>query len=340
MASWSAAEKRNGLPQGTLLMVLGLENAGGYSLGANKRSQGGASGLFQSTPEWRRDFKVAESDQNNAVKMGDAVAAGIARSNANIERALGRKLTDSPKDMAFAYAGWMWGVGNGPRIVAQYNKDPNVPMRTVLLPSRAKDGSVVSPMQTMSNNGIPTDATLKQYVEGHGNLASIGLFPRVQNWHNKALVRLQNQPVAPGEIPRNTTGIAVGTPAPGTVPQGANFAGRGEGAQYRFADTANMVAVPVPDGSGRTVVVHKDIAPIAHGFLKDMKDAGAPLTSISGYVPKNIKGSSTRSQHGFGFAIDMSQHGRNVKGGGPSGRPCCNFGSVGRCGTSSRCGRL
>lgn len=308
MASWSEAEKRNGLPQGTLLMVLGLENNGGYSLGANRRSQGGASGLFQSTPEWRRDYKVPESAQNDAVTMGDAVAAGIARSKANIEQRIGRKLTDSPKDMAFIYAGWMWGVGNGPRIAEAYHKSPDTPMRNVLLPSRAKDGSVVSPMQTMANNGIPTDATVKQYVE-QGNT---GLFPRVQQWHNKAMVRLQNQPVAPTDIPRNTTGIAVGTPTPSSVPQGANFAGRGEGGQYKFADTANMVAVPTPDGSGRTVVVHRDAAPIVHGLLKDLHDAGAPMESIGGFVPKNIKGSRTPSQHGFGFAIDFSQRGRNA----------------------------
>jgi hypothetical protein len=297
LAAWDEAEQKFKLPRGTILMTLGLENAGGYNIGTNPKSAGGASGFFQFTKELAREHGLTPADLQDPYKMGYALAANIDRNRQNMEKFSGKKYTDSSADMPYYYMAHMWGAGNAPRIAKALAVNPDVPLASVLLPTTLPNGRKVDAATTLANNNIPLNMSVGQYFAELNN-------KKVAPWHAEALRKLdapQTQQVA-------SDGNAVPRP-PASVPQGANYASPRTG--YRFADEGNMRSVPFPDGSGRTFVVHKDAAPIADKFISKLYEAGAPIGSIGGYAPRMIAGTRTPSQHGYGMSIDVNQNSRD-----------------------------
>lgn len=58
--------------------------------------------------------------------------------------------------------------------------------------------------------------------------------------------------------------------------------------------------------------VSREAAPHFQGFLDDLVESGAPITSVGGYNVRRIAGTGKMSQHSFGNAIDINQSARNV----------------------------
>ena len=296
LAAWDEAEQKFKLPRGTIMMTLGLENAGGYNIGTNPKSAGGASGFFQFTQELAREHGLKPADLQDPYKMGYALAANIDRNRTNMEKFAGRKFTDSSADMPYYYMAHMWGAGNAPRIAKALQVNRDVPLASVIMPTKLPNGRVVDGATTLANNNIPLNMTVGQYFD---KLAT----EKVAPWHSAAL-RYMDAPQT-----QTATADANAPRPPANVPQGANYASPRTG--YRFRDEANMVSVPFPDGSGRSFVVHRDAAPIADKFISRLYEAGAPIGSIGGYAPRMIAGTRTPSQHGFGMSIDVNQSSRN-----------------------------
>jgi hypothetical protein len=58
--------------------------------------------------------------------------------------------------------------------------------------------------------------------------------------------------------------------------------------------------------------VNREAAPSFQGFLSDLKNSGAPVTSSGGWNYRPIAGTKTLSEHAYGGAIDVSSQGRNA----------------------------
>ena len=86
------------------------------------------------------------------------------------------------------------------------------------------------------------------------------------------------------------------------------FSKRGE-KPITSSDDSRLTTVKVGD---QTWTVHKEAAPHFQGFLQELADQGAPITSSGGWNYRNIAGSKNLSQHAYGGAIDVSQEGRDV----------------------------
>jgi len=296
IASWDADEVKYKLPRGTILMTLGLENAGGYNLGTNPKSAGGASGVFQFTRELAREHGLSPADLQDPYKMGHALAANIDRNRQNIEKFTGQKLGSGAEDMPYYYMAHMLGAGNAPRVAKALQVNRDTPLVKVLLPTTLPNGRVVDAGSTMANNGIPLNMTVGQWFD---KLST----EKVGPWHSSAL-RLLDGPQG-----KPQTAAAPPPSYDGRVPTGANYASPRTG--YQFGDESAMVTVPYPDGSGRAIVVHKDAAPIVNEFVSRLYEAGAPVNSVVGYVKKHIAGTNHLSQHGFGMSFDVNQRSKN-----------------------------
>lgn len=71
-----------------------------------------------------------------------------------------------------------------------------------------------------------------------------------------------------------------------------------------MADKSNLVTVTTP--YGYKITVTKESAPAFLGFLGDLKAAGYKATDSGSYNNRTIRGSTRRSQHALGTAIDVS----------------------------------
>lgn len=111
-----------------------------------------------------------------------------------------------------------------------------------------------------------------------------------------------------------------GGPAPVAGPSGranyANVENMGDPLSPGWKQ-ANIVPVSV---GGANFEVNKAAAPAFQGFLQDLAAAGYSIKSSGGYNYRNIRGSSTLSQHSFGNAIDINAP-ANPQGGGKSDLP-------------------
>lgn len=58
--------------------------------------------------------------------------------------------------------------------------------------------------------------------------------------------------------------------------------------------------------SGQTAIVAKEYAPQFQGFIDDLEATGYKIKDLQGFSDRNIAGSSKRSQHAFGRAIDIN----------------------------------
>jgi hypothetical protein len=58
--------------------------------------------------------------------------------------------------------------------------------------------------------------------------------------------------------------------------------------------------------------VNREAAPSFQGFLSDLKNSGAPVTTSGGWNYRTIAGTKTLSEHAYGGAIDVSSQGRNA----------------------------
>lgn len=302
---WTDIERQYNLPKGTLMMTLGLENAGGYNIGTNPKSAGGASGVFQFTRELAKEHGLSPADLQDPYKMGRALAINIDRNRKNMEKFAGVKYGDKPEDMPYYYMAHMWGAGNAPRIAKAMAKNPDVPLTSVLMSSRMADGRVVDPATTLANNNIPLNTTVRQYFDKLSG-------EKVAPWHSAALRYLDNPPnpqTPPQQVvsgPRNVPAQAQGGQR---VPQTANQATERSG--FRFGDEGSIVSIQFPDSSGRVFNMHKEAAPLAAEFVRRLYEAGAPINSLGGYARRMIAGTGHPSQHGYGTGLDVNQKSKN-----------------------------
>ena len=81
----------------------------------------------------------------------------------------------------------------------------------------------------------------------------------------------------------------------------------------------NAKIVPIRDGQGHTVMVNKSVAPEFKQFLRALTRTGYDIDSIGGYANRNIAGTSTRSLHSYGLAIDINPSSNPVYYGRRSG---------------------
>lgn len=99
----------------------------------------------------------------------------------------------------------------------------------------------------------------------------------------------------------NTPGTAIkGGPPPGSLGK----IGKGSGASGPIKPNAPIVSIR--DGQGHTVQVNKSVADDFKAFLRALKRRGYDIDSIGGYANRNIAGTSTRSLHSYGLAIDIN----------------------------------
>lgn len=68
----------------------------------------------------------------------------------------------------------------------------------------------------------------------------------------------------------------------------------------------NAPIVTIRDGQGHSVQVNKSVADEFKAFLRALKRKGYNIDSIGGYANRNIAGTSTRSLHSYGLAIDIN----------------------------------
>jgi len=68
----------------------------------------------------------------------------------------------------------------------------------------------------------------------------------------------------------------------------------------------NAKIVTIRDGQGHSVQVNKTVADDFKRFLRALKKTGYDIDSIGGYANRNIAGTSTRSLHSYGLAIDIN----------------------------------
>jgi len=111
-------------------------------------------------------------------------------------------------------------------------------------------------------------------------------------------------------------GVRAGTTNPGANPMGSVIPMQSYGAGHvnfmhgQFgAPGSNIIGVTA---GGKNFKVNKYSAGAITGFVNDLAAAGAPINSIGGFNNRNIAGSSRKSQHAYGNAIDIDQHARNI----------------------------
>jgi len=101
---------------------------------------------------------------------------------------------------------------------------------------------------------------------------------------------------------------------------GGSYGGSGEksGANYLGSERAardgvgNHGLTTVDTKAGR-ITVNKDAAGDLAGAVNDLVEAGAPVGHVGSYADRNIAGSSRKSQHAYGGAMDLfDQSGRGV----------------------------
>jgi hypothetical protein len=114
-------------------------------------------------------------------------------------------------------------------------------------------------------------------------------------------------PPVPGPAPTPS-------PKPDLTPQAdptgvANFLSKAGSAPIVDSNDARLTTVSVGDQKWK---VHQYAAPYFQGFLSELADQGAPITSAGGWNNRVIAGTNTLSQHAYGGAIDVSQEGRDV----------------------------
>lgn len=68
----------------------------------------------------------------------------------------------------------------------------------------------------------------------------------------------------------------------------------------------NAKIVTIRDRQGHSVQVNKSVADEFSAFLRALKRTGYKVHSIGGYANRNIAGTSTRSLHSYGLAIDIN----------------------------------
>jgi hypothetical protein len=120
----------------------------------------------------------------------------------------------------------------------------------------------------------------------------------------------------PGGPVTTNPGARSGIANPGVNPMGSAIPMQSYGAGHvnfmhgQFgAPGTNIVGVTA---GGKHFRVNKYSAGAISGFVNDLAAAGAPINSIGGFNNRNIAGSSRKSQHAYGNAIDIDQHARNI----------------------------
>lgn len=68
----------------------------------------------------------------------------------------------------------------------------------------------------------------------------------------------------------------------------------------------NAKIVTIRDGQGHSVQVNASVADEFKSFLRALKKTGYDINSIGGYANRNIAGTSTKSLHSYGLAIDIN----------------------------------
>lgn len=120
----------------------------------------------------------------------------------------------------------------------------------------------------------------------------------------RAFVRSANQQARAMERNSPPVGLNAGTGRGNRGLGVGTIKGKGPGLQGPIRPNAKIVSIR--DGQGHTVQVNKSVAPEFKAFLRALKRTGYDIDSIGGYANRNIAGTSTRSLHSYGLAIDIN----------------------------------
>ena len=189
------AEKKYGLPSGTMLTTLGYENGGGRVYGQNPNSS--AMGWYQFTDALRKTYNLTPADTQDIFKMTEIAARNMRRNAMQLENSTrvgnnpGIKLGNSAADIPSYLILHKYGATDGPLVVAAAKKNDTMLMKDVMFQKPGRDNARV-----LINNKIPGDATVKDVM----NIETKQLSP----WMYSA-IELQNKR-SRGEAPQMPSG--------------------------------------------------------------------------------------------------------------------------------------
>lgn len=291
----AAEEKKHKLPQGTLLTLYGMENAGGKVFGNNPEK---AYGMFQWTKKLRQQYGISDQDAMNPAVMIPATAANLAANAKEFKRVSGKNLPNTAEFMPYWTGLHQWGIGDGPRILtAALSDSGHMLARKVMLEKPggvARDNAAVLKLNQLNPNATVADLIRDQSTRGSPyHTASLKVMTNPDEYGTT-----DDDEQKPGSPLRGAQGQPYGG-----YPRGANF--------MRGRPDPNAI-VPINVRGVGDVRVHRDAAPAFQGFLNDLITAGAPIRTVYGQVDKNIRGTRQISQHAYGNGIDIEQQGRNL----------------------------
>ena len=112
----AAEEKKNGLPQGTLLTLYGMENGGGRYFGNDPNK---AYGMFQFTKQLRDRYNISPEDAMNPSIMIPLTAANLKYNHERFSKLTnGKKLGSTAEWLPYWTGLHQWGEGDGIRLMA------------------------------------------------------------------------------------------------------------------------------------------------------------------------------------------------------------------------------
>jgi hypothetical protein len=130
----------------------------------------------------------------------------------------------------------------------------------------------------------------------------------------KAAAAAGKQPAQPSAVPAPTPAPTTGS----TSTSSENAASKPEGVADFFRKRGDQPITTDNDPRLTTVNVgdqkwnvNKEAAPYFQGFLSELADAGAPVSSSGGWNYRQKVGARGLSEHAFGGAIDVNQTGRD-----------------------------
>jgi len=167
----AAEEKKNGLPQGTLLTLYGMENGGGKYFG-NDPSK--AYGMFQFTKQLRDRYGISDQDAMNPAVMIPKTAENL-RYNADkfSKLNMGQKLGNTAEWMPYWTALHQWGEGDGIRVVtAALRGSGHMYARDVMISKNAdgspRDRGAILKLNKLDPNVTIADTIKDQSTRGTG----------------------------------------------------------------------------------------------------------------------------------------------------------------------------
>jgi len=208
-------EDKYGLPRGSMITLLGVENGGGRVFGRNK--SGSAEGIFQFHQALRAEHKLSDEDTRNPEKMIPAAAYNLRRNADILKENYKIELPNTPETIPVWVALHQWGSGAGPRIVASYLQNPDAPMISIMGTHKDAKGNTIPNYNVLAANGIEPTSTVKQAIQN--NKGSKWYNAYVQEFPDHA-----NQPVgkyqsAPSPQPAQPASPQTGVSDPNAPPR-------------------------------------------------------------------------------------------------------------------------